>query len=288
MNILIPCLVFISVFLIMYNLVEIIFIKGAAKLQNLSKKEKIRIIIFSQTFLDSFREIFLDILNSSSPLIKNYKNKIEPLLKLAQIQNMNLEKFFLLQILAGFVSMLFFVVILGVDLFFVPVCIIGAFILPVFWLKSKIKQRNKIIFRTLPDVLDTIILCIKAGLDFSAALNKYVEKGQKGPLYDELFTVQKQIQMGKNRTEALEEMIERTQHPQLTEVVNSLVQSLKLGSSVVNVLKSQSEQLRIKRFQLAEKLAHEAPTKLLFPLVFFIFPTVFIILFVPIILSFLK
>jgi tight adherence protein C len=154
---------------------------------------------------------------------------------------------------------------------------------PKLWLNDQVSKRHHLITRALPYNLDLLTLSVEAGLDFTAALNKVVEKGRTGPLRDEFLIVLKQLKMGKTREEALKALIARVDLPSLTSFVSALIQADRMGTSIGKVLRIQSTQLRIERTQRAEKLANEAPVKMLFPLIACIFPTVFMVLFGPII-----
>ncbi|MBI3182191.1 MAG: type II secretion system F family protein [Myxococcales bacterium] len=157
---------------------------------------------------------------------------------------------------------------------------------PLIWVNDQVKKRHLQISRALPYNLDLLTLSVEAGLDFTAALAKVVEKGKPGPLREELQLVLKQLKMGKTREEALKSMIARVDLPALTTFVNALIQADKMGTSLGKVLRIQSTQMRIDRTQRAEKLANEAPVKMLFPLIACIFPTVFMVLFGPIVFAF--
>lgn len=161
----------------------------------------------------------------------------------------------------------------------------GAFY-PQIWLSDQVKKRHLQISRALPYNLDLLTLSVEAGLDFTAALGKVVEKGKPGPLRDEMALVLKQLKMGKTREEGLKAMAARVGLEPLTMFVMALVQADRMGTSLGKVLRIQSTQLRADRTQRAEKLAGEAPVKMLFPLIACIFPTVFMILFGPIIFAF--
>ena len=137
--------------------------------------------------------------------------------------------------------------------------------------------------RNLPYELDLLTLAVEAGLDFVGGLQKVVEKGRGGPLSDELQLVLRSIRLGRTRSEALMEMAERVQVPAVRSWVRTLVQADRMGTPLGRVLRLQSERLRQRRSQDAERRANEAPVKMLFPLIFFIFPTVFLILFGPIV-----
>ncbi|QRO01206.1 type II secretion system F family protein [Archangium violaceum] len=158
---------------------------------------------------------------------------------------------------------------------------------PLIWVNDQVKKRHLLISRALPYNLDLLTLSVEAGLDFTAALAKVVEKGKTGPLREEMQIVLKQLKMGKTREEALKAMIARVDLPALTTFVTALIQADKMGTSLGKVLRIQSTQLRIDRTQRAEKLAGEAPVKMLFPLIACIFPTVFLVLFGPIVFQFM-
>ncbi len=171
-------------------------------------------------------------------------------------------------------------------LFAVFVMLFGAWY-PLIWVGDQVKKRHLLISRALPYNLDLLTLSVEAGLDFTAALAKVVEKGKPGPLREELQLVLKQLKMGKTREEALKSMIARVDLPALSTFVTALVQADKMGTSLGKVLRIQSTQLRVDRSQRAEKLAAEAPVKMLFPLIACIFPTVFLVLFGPIVFQYM-
>jgi tight adherence protein C len=164
--------------------------------------------------------------------------------------------------------------------------VIGLFY-PIIWVNDSVNKRHLQISRALPFNLDLLTLSVEAGLDFTAALAKVVEKGKTGPLREELALVLKQLKMGKTREEALKSMIARVDLAALSQFVTALIQADKMGTSLGKVLRIQSTQLRIERTQRAEKLANEAPVKMLFPLIACIFPTVFMVLFGPIVFAFM-
>jgi tight adherence protein C len=158
-------------------------------------------------------------------------------------------------------------------------------ICPLLWLRDQIKRRLLLISRALPYHLDLLTLAVEAGLDFTGALGKVVERGRAGPLRDELQLVLKQLRVGRTREEALKGMIARVDLPQLTQFVRALIQADRMGTGLGRVLRIQSSQMRLERTQRAEKLANQAPVKMLAPLIACIFPTVFMILFGPIVFA---
>jgi len=144
------------------------------------------------------------------------------------------------------------------------------------------RQENLEIARTLPEALDLLILVMQAGLDFQVALAHFIDSAPRNALWKELSVLQTEIRTGVSRLEALRHMVRRVQEPSLQETGRTLIQGLELGSSLTPNLKMQAKALRQKRAFDAEKRAAVAPLKLMFPLLVFIFPTLFVILFTPI------
>jgi tight adherence protein C len=155
--------------------------------------------------------------------------------------------------------------------------------LPTAWLGSKIKQRQHNIIKALPDALDLLTISVEAGLGFDAALAKVTEKWDN-ELTREFMRVIAEMRVGKKRRDALRDMAARVDIPDVTTFVAAIVQAEQLGVSIAKVLRIQSEQMRIKRRQRAEELARKAPLKMMFPLVFLIFPAIWIVLMGPAIL----
>jgi tight adherence protein C len=189
---------------------------------------------------------------------------------------------------AGFLA-IGIVFILGIKASFVwaGIFFIAGACYPLLWLRDKVRKRHREITRALPYDLDLMTLAVEAGLDFQAAVSKVVEKGKQGPLADELKFMLSQLKIGKTREEALKQMAGRVNLMALSTFVNALIQADRMGASLGKVLRIQSNQLRSDRSARAEKLAGEAPVKMLFPLIFCIFPTVFLVLFGPIVFQFL-
>src|SRR5437764_506221 len=159
--------------------------------------------------------------------------------------------------------------------------ILGAFY-PILWLRDCGKARQHQIARALPYDLDLLTLSVEAGLDFAAGIAKVVEKGRKGPLCDELSVMLRELKLGKTREEALRNLAPRVEVTSLTTFVQALIHADRMGTPLGKVLRILSTDMRVTRTQRAEKLANEAPVKLLFPLIACIFPTIFLMLFGPI------
>lgn len=154
--------------------------------------------------------------------------------------------------------------------------------LPRLWLRDRIRQRKREIVRALPFLLDMTTLCVEAGLNFSGALQQAARKGPAGPLRDELQRVLGDIRTGVPRAQALRDMANRINEPAVRTLVATLIQADSLGMNLAQVLRAQSDQRRNERFLHAEKQAMEAPVKMLFPLIAFIFPCTFIVIAFPI------
>jgi len=159
---------------------------------------------------------------------------------------------------------------------------------PLLWLRGQVRRRQEEIRRGLPYALDLLTLSVEAGLDFTQALERIVRKLGPTPLAIELGLTLRDIQLGRTRAQALRELGHRVDLPELNSIVSALIQADELGSSLGPILRVQSDQLRVRRSQHAEKQAMEAPVKILLPLVLFIFPTIFIMIFGPIAIKLLR
>jgi tight adherence protein C len=168
-------------------------------------------------------------------------------------------------------------------IFFIILVCFGFY--PDVWLKNSVKIRHRSIERVLPFVLDLLTLSVESGLDFMTGINRIIQSREIDPLGEELIRVFREIQVGRSRKEALLNFSERVDHSDVRSVSNALVQADELGTGIGHALRIQADQIRVKRFQRAEKLGNEAPVKMLFPLIAFIFPAVFLILLGPVILQ---
>lgn len=160
------------------------------------------------------------------------------------------------------------------------------FFLPVLWLGRRIRRRQKEILRALPDALDLLTVSVESGLGFDAAMAKVAEKWDN-ELSRAFARVISEIRVGKHRREALRDMAARIEVPDFTNFIAAIIQADQLGVSIAKVLRIQAEQMRIKRRQRAEALANQAPVKMLIPLTFLIFPSIFIVLLGPTVLIFM-
>lgn len=149
---------------------------------------------------------------------------------------------------------------------------------PELWLREAGNTRRSEILRTLPFYLDIITLSVEAGSNLTGGMSQAVQKSADSPLRREFSRVLRDIRAGKTRADSLRDLSDRTGSAAVQNVIGGLIQAERTGASLGSLLRAQSSQLRTERFQRAEKLAMEAPVKLLGPLVMFIFPNTFLIL----------
>ncbi len=154
------------------------------------------------------------------------------------------------------------------------------YVLPGMQLSSQISRRQQGIIRDLPDALDLMTICVEAGLTFDMAMSKVYEKWDND-LAVAFGRVIAEIQLGKQRRDALRDMSNRMDVPDMTSFVAAIIQADQLGVSISKILRVQSDQMRVKRRQRAEEKAHQAPVKMLIPMVFLIFPSIWIVLLGP-------
>lgn len=154
------------------------------------------------------------------------------------------------------------------------------FFFPQLWLQSRINSRQGEVRKALPDALDLLTICVEAGLGFDAAMSKVAEKWEN-ELSLMFGRCIREVQLGKMQREALRDMSDRLGLPELTSFVAAVIQSQILGVSLAKVLRIQSDQLRVKRRQYAEELAHKAPVKMIIPMALLTFPSIMIILMAP-------
>ncbi len=175
----------------------------------------------------------------------------------------------------------------GVSWVLIGIMGIGGFFYPSMWVAGTRTRRQFEIRLQLPFVIDLLTLSTEAGLDFIGALQKVVEKTRPGPLVQELERMLQQIQLGTTRADSLREFGWRVDCQEISSLVAVLVTADQMGSPLGAVLRVQSDLIRTQRFTSAEKKGAAASQKLLFPLIFFIMPAVFIMIFGPVILGFL-
>jgi tight adherence protein C len=150
-----------------------------------------------------------------------------------------------------------------------------------------ISRRQKSVRQALPDALDLLTICVEAGLGFDAAMVKVAQKWES-PLSNGFARVIQEIQLGKLRREALRDMAYNIDIAEMTSFVAIVIQSEMLGVSMAKVLRIQSDQMRVKRRQMAEEEAHKTPIKMLIPMILLIFPSLLLVLMTPAVLSIMQ
>ena len=169
----------------------------------------------------------------------------------------------------------------------VLLALVGA-VLPQLWMRDTRTKRNFELVRNLPVYLEYLSMCVDAGLNFAGALKQSVDKGPKGAMRNEFRIVLRDINSGETRADALTRLEKRVDLSDISIFVRAVIQAERMGSSMKETLVIQAEQRLTERFQRAEKMAMEAPVKLVVPLVVFIFPQTFIILLFPIVVRFME
>ncbi len=299
---LIILLFFISIFTIFISILKIAY---KNKISILYRLDKVKGRKDSKDNMDElsapfYQRVIMPIGRNISEAIskttpKGTKNRIEVKLALAgNPYNLGVNQWFLVKRMLGIVLPLIILVYglltkilfskAGIMLLFI-IIILNVF--PNLYLTQASKKRIDEITKTLPDVLDILTVSVEAGLSFDGAISRLVEK-MPGELSHEFGKVLGSMRMGKTRSEALRDMSERCGVSDLTTLVGSIIQADQLGVGIGKVLRIQSEQMRQKRRQRAQEKAMKAPIKILFPLIFFIFPSIFAVLLGPAVIKFME
>lgn len=180
---------------------------------------------------------------------------------------------------------------LGFNLFVTPLLLLAAaavgYYFPLIQLHQEASKRRNAILRQLPTTLDLLTICVEAGLSLQAAMFKVVEKTRPSPLRDEIDQALREIQLGRPRAQALKDMSKRINLKEVNSVVLAMVQAEAMGTGIAKSLRVQAAIARENRWTRAQEMAFKAPVKMTFPLVFFIFPVVFIVIFGPVALDLL-
>ncbi len=170
------------------------------------------------------------------------------------------------------------------------VCIVVlSFFIPDYYITKRIKDRADAIRISLPGVVDLLTLCVEAGLDFMSAFEKIITKqkwGEKDPLVEEINLMLGEIKLGLNRRDALKNLAKRVDIAEISAFISVLLQTEELGTDLVVIMRDYAAEIRIKRLQMAEKRAAQIGTKMIFPMIIFIFPMTFVIILVPLIIKY--
>ena len=237
--------------------------------------------------------IFVPIIRKISEFLVRFtpQRTIESTTKLLELagnpRNMRAAEFLTIRALAsiGFGVLVFFMMMrfnqpINKRLLFSLGALVLGWALPAMLLRSKVDRRKEDIIKKLPDALDLMTICVDAGMTFNGAMQRVDEKWE-GPLAKEFGRVIHEMQLGKSRRQALRDMADRMDVPDVTSFIAAVLQADQLGVGIGKILRIQSDQMRVKRRQRAEEKAQQAPVKMMFPMVFLIFPSIFIVLLGP-------
>jgi tight adherence protein C len=169
---------------------------------------------------------------------------------------------------------------------FLPIAVLGGWQAPMIVVRNRARRRFEQIDWELPELIDVLVVTVEAGLGFNSSMRTAAERIE-GPLGDELRLALQEQSMGLSTTEALKGMLARCESPSMRSFVRAIVQGEQLGVSIGQIMRDLAVEMRKRRRQAAEERAHKAPIKILFPLVFLIFPPMFVILLAPAVYSFL-
>ncbi|MBI3075387.1 MAG: type II secretion system F family protein [Deltaproteobacteria bacterium] len=225
------------------------------------------------------------------PFLRRYTDRLQRQLTAAGETRLHADEWLALKALGGLVGLLMGLLALSRS----PhgSALAGAlgvilFQLPDLWLRRQLRRRQARILRAFPYYLDLLTLGLEAGLDFTAAAGRVIERARPGPLRDELALMLQEIRMGKSRRHALRDLSDRIGLPALATVIGAIVQADQLGTSLGQILRAEAQHFLDEQFQRAERLGHEAPVKLLLPLLGCIFPATFLLIFAPVLLRVLR
>lgn len=261
---------------------KIEYISGKKKVQNEKEGEK-----SSKRFLSSQIQALNNMANRSAANVKkNAKYKlVEKQLRLAGL-SISPEKFLFYKkaIMVLIIVVSAFIAIITKTIFLILIGLLIALLIPNLYLNSKVKSHQQGIRDQLPDAMDLLGVCIESGLSFDASLLKVSER-MEGPFIEELLKLYRQIQMGVPRGDALKNMANSSEIPELKTFIAALAQATQLGIPMNNIMKVQSETLRETRMQMAREKGQKAPVKMLLPMVGLIFPVLFIVILGPVVIN---
>jgi tight adherence protein C len=259
-----------------------------SKIKNAIEKKESRSFIKIYFFIMIERSAYL----LEKIKYKNFVSFIEKngaILKLLgkRYENITPYKFFVIQIFAMFAGVLFTALFISLNIIVIISVGLICSHLPVLKIKEELKKRKESILKQLPEMVELFSVMLVAGLDFYSAARK-VAMIMSGPLIDELKDALAKISLGYDKKSAFKEMAENTEVEQVYSFVNAVNMSLESGTGMSGTLNRMSYILHNETFDYVQKKAYEAPVKMLIPLVLLIFPTIFIVIFGPIAINFMK
>jgi tight adherence protein C len=251
------------------------------RLKNIVKQKK---AIPLQSFIDTFRENVTGFLTSK--MAKNYLSYLEIQLRRSNYGHFKPVDILGYQLLMA-VSFCFVFGFLADSYELAFISVVVGFAMPIIWLNDKAQKRERDLLRELPNALEVMSLCSEAGLSLEQALDQYLKNAKSGPLKEEFTRIMEQTRIGSGRKAAFTSVTEKLNLTDFSLFSTSVIQAERFGTGISKMLQQLSLTIRDKQSQRAEKAVQEMPVKLLFPLIFFIMPVTFLIIFGPIILQFL-
>jgi len=173
------------------------------------------------------------------------------------------------------------------NILYLLIALVAGYIFPRFIVGQKIRERQQAILTTLPYSIDLLSISVEAGMGFDSAVG-YTMRRIKGPLAEEFSKTLNEIRLGKPRLEALEDLGNRAGVDELKIFITAVVHASRLGGSITNTLRVQAESIRIRHRQRVQEMAMKAPVKMVFPLVLFIFPALFVVILGPALISIMR
>ncbi len=275
-------------FLVYYLLGSLKQMEAEGKVYNAVEKKKSKSFIMPVIlrWADKTGKLFLKIKN---PKFNEFMGKLQADFKClgGDYEKFTPHQYFTLQLFAALAGIAFCAVFISMDTMFLLFAGVLFFFLPLIKVKEAVKKRKELIFKQLPDMADLLSVMLDAGSDFFSAADK-VTVILKGPLSDEFKNALAKISLGYDKKTALNEMVSKTGVEQLGFFVRTINMALDAGVGMADTLKRLAHQMRTERAVAAEKKAQEAPIKMLLPLVLLIFPTIFIVIFGPIVINFIQ
>jgi Flp pilus assembly protein TadB len=252
------------------------------RLNNIVKQKK---AIPFQSFIETFRETGAGF--QTVPVFKDYLGYLEIQLRRSNFSYLKPMDILGYQIFMavgfcfvfGFLASSYELALIGV--------VVG-FALPIIWLNDKAQKRERELLRELPNALEVLSLCSEAGLSLEQALDQYLKNAKSGPLKEEFSRIMEQTRSGSGRKTAFTSVTEKLNLTDFSLFSTSVIQAERFGTGISKTLQQLSLTIRDKQSQRAEKAVQEMPVKLLFPLIFFIMPVTFLIIFGPIVLQFIN
>lgn len=251
------------------------------------KKSKSGFINFSRPLVHNFT-----LQHAARVKSPDYRKSVERKILTAGLSDeINVDEFIGLQILWGVMAPLLlllfnFALQLGYPEWMCLAMGVLGYAFPNLYCRLQTQDRYLSVVADLPFFIDLLALSTEAGLDFINAIQRIVDKAQGSVLADELNTVMKDIKLGRSRNDALKDLANRLDIPEITSFVAVVNDADQTGASIAQVLKDQSQQMRLERFVRAEKAGAQASQTMLVPMIVFILPAVFIVVFAPVVIQF--